>query len=44
MEHPEGALMPVTNDEFTVPVGPYSINTVRVEYGDRGPGFWQSQK
>lgn len=44
MEHANGLPVPVAGNQMTVPVGPYSINTVRVEYGNRGAGFWQAQK
>jgi hypothetical protein len=29
---------------MSVPVGKYSINTVRVDYSNRGSAFWQAQK
>jgi alpha-mannosidase len=44
MEKPEGAALTVTGDHLSVPVGKYSINTVRVDYSNRGSAFWQSQK
>ncbi|HET9087231.1 MAG TPA: glycoside hydrolase family 38 C-terminal domain-containing protein [Acidobacteriaceae bacterium] len=44
MEHADGLPVPVVGNQMTVPVGPYSINTVRVEYGNRGAGFWHAQK
>ena len=33
MEKPEGAPIPVTGDKVTVPITPYMIQTVRVNYG-----------
>lgn len=44
MEHPEGAPLTPSGDRIAVPVGPYSINTVRVEYSNRGADFWKAQK
>jgi len=44
MEKPEGTALTVSGDHLAVPVGKYSINTVRVEYSNRGSGFWQAQK
>ncbi len=36
MEHPEGSPFPVTaNGQFTVPIRPYEIQTVRVDYPHR---------
>jgi alpha-mannosidase len=32
MEKPEGAALPITNDKLTVPVAPYQIQTVRIDY------------
>jgi len=32
MEKPEGAALPVSNDSVTVPIHPYEILTVRVDY------------
>jgi hypothetical protein len=47
MEHPaagEDATLPVEGNAVKVSVGPYSINTVRVNYGARSEGFWAEQK
>jgi alpha-mannosidase len=44
MEHPEGDPLPVSGGHLTVPVGKYSINTVRIDYSNRGAEFWQAQK
>ena len=44
MEHPEGDPLPVSGGHVTVPVGKYSINTVRIDYSNRGAAFWQAQK
>ncbi|MHB8301677.1 MAG: alpha-mannosidase [Acidobacteriaceae bacterium] len=44
MEHADGVPVPVSGGKIAVPVGPYSIDTVRVEYGTRGQDFWQAQK
>ena len=44
LEKPEGDPLPVSGNHITVPVGPYSINTVRVDFGNRGASFWQAQK
>ena len=38
------AKLPMAGNTFELPVGPYSINTVRVDYGKRGDAFWQAQK
>ncbi|MHB1023584.1 MAG: alpha-mannosidase [Acidobacteriaceae bacterium] len=40
METPEGNPLATTSNSVTVPFMPYSINTVRVSFGDRGPGFF----
>jgi len=44
MEKPEGTALTISGDQLSVPVGKYSINTVRVDYSNRGSGFWQAQK
>ncbi len=44
METSDGAPLTISGDRIAVPVGPYSINTVRVDYGNRGDAFWQAQK
>jgi len=44
MEHTEGAALPVSGDHVSLPVNPYSINTVRVDYSGRGAAFWTAQK
>ena len=44
MEKPEGSALTVSGDHLSVPVGKYSINTVRVDYSNRGSAFWQAQK
>jgi alpha-mannosidase len=44
MESPEGVPLTVNGGQVTVPVTPYSINTVRVTYGNRGTSFWSAQK
>ncbi|MGC1784390.1 MAG: glycoside hydrolase family 38 C-terminal domain-containing protein [Acidobacteriaceae bacterium] len=44
MENAEGSPLTVSGDQVTVPVGPYSINTVRVDYANRGASFWQAEK
>jgi alpha-mannosidase len=38
------ATLPLTGNALELPVGPYSISTVRVDYGKRGDAFWQAQK
>ena len=32
METPEGSPLPVTNNQVTVPITPYQIQTVRIDY------------
>ena len=44
MEKPEGSALTVSGDHLSVPVGKYSINTVRVDYSNRGSAFWQAQR
>jgi len=44
MEHAEGSPLQVSGNRVTVPVVPYSIDTVRINYANRGAGFWQAQK
>jgi hypothetical protein len=44
MEHAEGGPLSVSGDRVSMPVGPYSINTVRVDYTNHGESFWQAQK
>jgi alpha-mannosidase len=44
MEKPEGNPLTLSGDHLTVPVGKYSINTLRVDYSNRGAAFWQAQK
>lgn len=47
MEHPaagEDAVLPVEGNVVKLSVGPYSINTVRVNYGTRNEAFWAAQK
>ncbi len=44
MEKPEGTALTVSGGHLSVPVGKYSINTVRVDYSNRGSQFWQAQK
>ncbi len=44
MEHTQGPQMPVSGNKVTVPVGPYSIDTVRIDYTNRGADFWHAQK
>ncbi len=44
MEHPDGAPLAFPEDRIAIPVGPYSINTVRVDYDNRGANFWQAQR
>jgi alpha-mannosidase len=44
MEHSEGSPLSVTGGHVTAPVGKYSINTVRVDYLNRGSDFWKAQK
>ena len=39
MEIPEGAALATTATSVTVPYTAYGITTVRVSFGDRGPGF-----
>ncbi len=36
MEQPEGEALPLTGDKVTVPVHPYEIVAVRVDYDVRG--------
>ena len=38
------ARLPLSGNTFELSAGPYSINTVRVDYGKRGDAFWQAQK
>jgi alpha-mannosidase len=38
------AILALSGNAFALPVVPYSINTVRVDYANRGPAFWQAQK
>jgi alpha-mannosidase len=42
MEAPQGNSLPVSGDQIVVPVTPYSINTLRVSWGDRGSNFWSA--
>ncbi len=44
MENAKGSQLAVSGSQVAVPVGPYSINTVRVDYTNRGGNFWQAQK
>jgi alpha-mannosidase len=44
MEHADGAQLTVSGGHIEVPVGPYSIDTVRIDYTNRGNNFWQAQK
>ncbi|MGH9616021.1 MAG: glycoside hydrolase family 38 C-terminal domain-containing protein [Acidobacteriaceae bacterium] len=44
LEHPEGNPLTVSGGHIAIPVGPYSIDTVRVDYSNRGAAFWQDQK
>ncbi len=44
MEHTDGAPLAVSGSRITIPVRPYSINTVRVDYENRGASFWQAQR
>lgn len=44
METPQGSPLALHGNQITVPVTPYSINTIRVSYGNRGAGFWTAQK
>jgi alpha-mannosidase len=44
MENTEGSPLAVSGNHVTVDVGPYSINTVRIEYKNRGGNFWQAQR
>jgi alpha-mannosidase len=44
MEKSEGTPLTVSGNQLSVPVGKYSINTVRVDYSNRGLAFWQAQK
>ncbi len=44
MEHADGSPLAISGDHVTIPVGPYSINTVRIHPSNRGADFWQTQK
>lgn len=44
MEHSEGAPLAIDGNHVSISVGPYSINTVRVDYTTRGANFWQAAK
>ncbi len=44
LEHSEGSPLTISDGHVTVPVGKYSINTVRIDYSNRGAAFWQAQK
>ncbi len=44
MEHTEGSPLTMSGGHVAVPVGPYSINTLRVDYSNRGANFWKEQK
>ncbi|MEO6830052.1 MAG: glycoside hydrolase family 38 C-terminal domain-containing protein, partial [Acidobacteriaceae bacterium] len=44
MENANGSSLAVSGNQVKVPVGPYSINTVRVDFKNRGGNFWQAQK
>jgi alpha-mannosidase len=37
MEVPEGDALPVTGDVVKVPIKPYQILTIRVDYPNAGP-------
>jgi alpha-mannosidase len=37
MEVPEGAALAVTGDVVKVPIHPFEILTIRVDYANRGP-------
>ena len=40
MENAEGQPLSISGNRVEVPVGPYSINTVRIDYSNRGADFW----
>lgn len=44
MERAQGTPLTVTGNQVEVSVGPYSINTVRIDYANRGATFWQAEK
>jgi alpha-mannosidase len=44
MEIPQDGPLMVRDNTITVPVTPYSINTVRVSYDNRGASFWGDGK
>jgi alpha-mannosidase len=43
MEAPEGVPLAISGNKISVGVGPYSINTLRVSWGNRGDAFWGDQ-
>jgi alpha-mannosidase len=44
MEKPQGSPLSMTGNKITVPVGPYSINTIRIDYPNRGEAFWKAER
>jgi alpha-mannosidase len=44
MEQADSAHLQIVGNQVMVPVGPYSINTVRLVYPKRGSGFWKDQR
>ena len=40
METPDGESIPITGNSITVAAKPYSINTIKVNFGSEGPGYW----
>ncbi len=43
MEVPQGAPIPITNNTITVEATPYSIDTVKVTFQNRGPSYWDQR-
>jgi hypothetical protein len=44
MEKPEGDPLPVIGNRVALSVTPYSIDTIRISYKNRGLVFWHDQK
>jgi alpha-mannosidase len=44
MEQDQGAALQIDGNQVLFPVTPYSINTLRLTYDDRGADFWLAQK
>jgi alpha-mannosidase len=44
MEKDEGPALSIAGNQVLFPVTPYSINTLRLTYDNRGASFWSAQK